>query len=398
MPLSSAKFKYLEIARPYLKAGVVPQFELMGSNDFGMINWGKPGPRILRSALKNEASELTLLSGKSISIGGIESNEALQNALSQCSSQADLQEVMLQKEVPWIEHLTVIVESEFFFCEVRDRNGQTRTFFRGGLTRTSSEPLSNPLLQVLKPLAPILDSKPLWLLELGWASSGLHLFQIQPIGRSAVDKIFTSQLARQQVASRERFTHQKGLFTLLRNEWQALAFRKRVQTGTPHSSDVFLNWEFIFHYFRIFCMIRNLRPTGEAYAAFLSSVHSSSPIANLSLTHIRIANELRAQEAFLASNSRFEGDTPLFIGKGIIEGTSNDAILVTRELTPESLHSETKPKAILTDSVSILSHGVLAGVENGIGLVLGVPLPLLEEARLGKPIRIDFKNQTISIK
>ncbi len=328
MPLSSEKFKYLEISGTFLKEGVIPAYSVMGINDFEVMNRGQRWPLILRSAIRSEASELTTLSGKSISIGGIEGPEALQHALSRCRSQPDLQEIILQEEVDWNEHLTVIVESNFFFCEVRDRTGQTRTFFQSSLTQTSAEPLSIPLREILKALAPILEEKHLWLLELGWASSGLHLFQIQPIARPAVEKIFSSQLARQQVASTERFTKQKGIFKLLKIEWQALAFRNRVHAGTLHSSDVFLNWEFIFHYFRIFCMIRNHRPSGEAFAAFLTSTRSSSPIASLSLTHLRIANQLRKDEMFLASDARFEGNAPLFIGTGIIEGYTNEAILV----------------------------------------------------------------------
>ena len=114
MRLASAKFKHLDSIQAFLVPETVPAFrviqQLVDITSFD-------GPYILRSALKNEGQKGQLLSGKSLSIGDIDSRQKLNEAWEKISSQVDLEEVILQEEIKWDSHITLTYEKDFFFSE-----------------------------------------------------------------------------------------------------------------------------------------------------------------------------------------------------------------------------------------------------------------------------------------
>lgn len=390
MRLSSEKFKYLDLVAPYLEVGTIPPYKIVtGADALGDI-YGQVST-IMRSALKNEAGAGSLLSGKSLSIGGIDSPEKLREAWEKVSAQEDLQEVILQEEVSWDTHATIICEEEFFLAELKDRTGAQRIIYWSPIAR-SQEAEVEPLRRFLKPLATPLRGKDIWLLELGIRSDRIFLFQVHPISPKLLNTLFSSELVAQIVASRMRFAKAKGPLGLLNMELKARKFRQTIKKSF-HPSQVFLNWEYLFHYFRLFCMMNRLTPDAHGFALFLSESYKDNWLGTLVQKHLELANLFRKDETFNPLRLGMEGAGPVFIGKGVIEGVVGTDIYYCDEIPLDLPYRKVKPKAILTKEVGVLSHPVLASVESNIALVLGINAP----PREGTKIYLDFEKKILRI-
>ena len=390
MRLASGKFKHLETIKPLLEVGVIPDFTLMNRpEDVQSINHSM----ILRSALKNEAKGAKLLSGKSVSIPGIDSWQKLLEAWNKIQAQSDLEEVILQDEIHWETHLTLIYENDFFFVELK-RVGRASEFIYWTPLAHSLHPLIQSLKKFLEPLKTYLKTEKFWLMELGSKQEKLFLFQVHPVSVDLLSDLFSTNMVAQIVSARVKFSRSQGLWSLLKTEWSARSFRRDMKQTSFHPGLVFLNWEYLFHYFRLFCMMNRLQPNAQSFASFLTGSFKKTWFSDLVKKHLELANYFRKSESFDPMKLGFEGTGLLFIGRGQMEGVIGEDIHVCEEISLELLYRKQKPKVILTKEVGILSHPVLASVENGVALVLGVESVYFP----GERIYLDFDRRMIQVK
>lgn len=388
MNVKSEKFKYLSQAKRFLPEEIVPDFELMTERP---VNFFQNKNFILRSALENESHKEHLGSGKSLSIPDIDSLEKAQAAWDKIQSQQkSIQEIILQVQVDWEKHLTVIAQKDFFFAEILGL--LDLSFLYWTPLNQATDKLTGALKELLETLSPLLSTDNLWLLEIGEKNDQLYLFQVHPISPELLQTVFSNDLAKQILISKKRFEGKIGVFSLLKNEWLAKKFRQKMLSRPAFSpADVFLNWEFIFHYFRLHCMLKNYQPTAETYAAFLSGTSAQV------LTHFKIANILKPQESYQENLSGFTSSAPLFMGKGSYRGLVENAVIVLETLGPEKVYAISTQTIILTTTVSLLSHGVLAAMERGNPLVTGLPLNQLQKLKPNDQIYLDFERKIFQI-
>jgi hypothetical protein len=389
MRLASAKFKHLDSIQAFLLPETVPAFRVIlnleGITDFSC-------PYILRSALKGEGQKGQLQSGKSISIGGIDSKQKLQEAWDKVHSQIDLEETILQKEINWDSHITLIYEEDFFFAELKKRDGSKQFIYWTPLAQSLS-PEVQKLKDFLKSIAAYLPQEKFWLMEAGLMDGKIYLFQIHSVNLELLTKIFSTEMVAQIVSSRMRFAKSQGFWGLLKTEWQARKFRRKMNKESFHPSLIFLNWEFLFHYFRLFCMINRQTPDAQSFAKFLAMSFQKNWISSLVKKHLELASFYRKSETFDPMMLGFESHGLLFIGKGIVKGRVGEGIHVCEGISLSLIYEKTKPMAILSKEVGLLSHPVLASVENGVPLVLGMrELPLK-----GANIHLDFDKKIFRI-
>jgi hypothetical protein len=390
MRLASAKFKHLDSVQAFLVPETVPAFrviqQLVDITSFD-------GPYILRSALKNEGQKGQLLSGKSLSIGDIDSRQKLNEAWEKISSQVDLEEVILQEEIKWDSHITLTYEKDFFFSEIKKQNGLQQFIYWTPLAQTLSFEVQL-IKKFLKPLESYLLQEKCWLMEAGILNGKIYLFQIHPVSLDLLSTIFSSEMVGQIVSSRMRFAKSQGLWGLIKTEWKARSFRHKMKDESFHPSLIFLNWEFLFHYFRIFCMLNQLGPDAQSFAKFLAMSFEKNWMSSLVKKHLELANFFRKNEAFDPMNLGFESNGLIFIGKGTLEGTVGDEIHTCDEISLALIYQKSaRPRVILTKEVGLLSHPVLASVENGVYLVLGMS----ELPNKGARIHLDFDQKVIRI-
>jgi hypothetical protein len=389
MRLASAKFKHLDSVQAFLGPETVPAFRIITNLD-GISDF--PTPLILRSALKEESQKGQLQSGKSISIGGIDTRQKLQEAWEKINSQPGLEEVILQTEINWDTHITLIYEEEFFFAELKKRDGSKQFIYWTPLAQ-SLIPEVQTLKVFLKTIEAYLPKEKFWLMEAGLMNDKIHLFQMHSVNLDLLSKIFSTEMVAQIVSSRMRFAKAQGFWGLLKTEWYARKFRRKMNKESFHPSLIFLNWEFLFHYFRLFCMVNRLAPDAQSFAKFLAMSFQKNWISSLIKKHLELANFFRESESFDPMMLGFETQGYLYIGKGIVEGVVGEGIHVCEEISLGLIYEKTKPKAILSREVGLLSHPVLASVENGVPLVLGLSdLPLK-----GARIHLDFDQQILRI-
>lgn len=390
MRLASGKFKHLETIRPIIEVGSIPEFRVIShSDDVQSINQSM----ILRSALKNEAKGAKLLSGKSLSISGIDSRQKFLEAWDKIQAQPGLEEVILQNEIFWDQHITLICEDNFFFAEIKLKIGVSEFLYWTPLVQSL-----NPLVQKLKTflglLKSYLKSEKFWLMELGLSDQKIFLFQIHPVRVELLSELFSSNMVAQIVSSRMKFARRMGLWGLLKTEWKARGFRREMKEASFHPSLVFLNWEYLFHYFRLFCMMNRLSPNAQSFASFLTACFENHWFSELVKKHLEMANYFRQSESFDPMKLGFESQGMIFIGRGQFEGVVGEDIHVCDEISLELLYQHLRPKVILTKEVGVLSHPVLASVENGVALVLGVTQLFVP----GERIFLDFEDKILQVK
>lgn len=389
MRLSSVKFKHLDSITPFLSSGAVPAFQKIQSLE-GISTLHRS--YIMRSALNDEASQKHLQSGRSLSIGGIDSLQKLQEAWDSIRSQNDLEEVILQEEVIWDTHVTLIYEKDFFFAELRRRNSSREFLYSTPLGRSLVSETSK-LQKFLGGIRPYLNKEAFWLMELGIKDDEVFLFQIHPADPSLLSSVFSSEIVSQIVASRLPFSKAGGLWGLLKREWQARTFRQNMKRGNVNPAKIFNNWEYLFHYFQIFCLMKKMEPTAQSFATFVATSGNKSWPFRIVKKHLEFANYFRASVDFDPMSSGTHGRGPIFVGKGSFLGVVGFDIHVCEEISLDIIYRKERPRVIVSKEIGILSHPVLASVENGVSLVLGVTkLP-----QLGETIFFDFDSHFFKV-
>ena len=403
MDLISTKFKYLKNAQSLLGDKTVPTFKRIKSKS-EQIDLFSSGT-IIRSALNGEAESNSLLSGKSLSIRKIKNQIDATKALDLIWRQSHLAEVIFQEEILWDHHLTLVYEKDFFFVEMKSKDEliPPRFFYWTPIGQTSNEQDENGLIvkltQIIKKLQPLTTDAPLWLMELGLSNNELFLFQIQPVAVNFLTSLFSQNLVQEMLLSRQRFSKNQNLFGMIKTEWRAFCFRKRhLKSLDYHPSWIFLNWEFIFHYFRLYSLQKNIKPTQESFGEFLSIGHTKTWMGEILRIHFKLANELRLHEDFEAQSFIFNHSSKLiFIGKGTFQGKIGDELIIIEDLTPEGVYALTSSKIILTKTISLLGHGILAATERKMRVVAGINDETWNDLLTKEIIYLDFEKRLLKL-
>ena len=120
-------------------------------------------------------------------------------------------------------------------------------------------------------------------------------------------------------------------------------------------------------------MMKTLQASGESFSLFLSEATSKSFLGVLLKRHLEISNELRVHEGVAPMEVRFQDSGTRFVGRGSGTGMIGREVMIQPELDLSLIYSDVPPRLIVSASVSLLSHPVLAAAEQGILLILGVP-------------------------
>jgi len=317
--------------------------------------------------------------------------------------QPALEEVIIQQEIPWEQHLTLIFERDFFFVEIKSRRcgeEKPKFYYWTPVGNTyENNGLFKSINQILLRLKPLTVTSPLWLMELGQKDGEIFLFQVQPIDQMSLGNIFSQNLVQEMLLSRNRFQKSQTLMAMMKTELSAYKFRKNFsRTSTPSPSWIFLNWEYIFHYFRIYCLQKKLHPNQSTFAAFLTVGHEKNWMGEILRLHFKMANQLRLSESYDEMNFIFDHNPAfIFIGKGQYTGKIGKDFIQLVELTPQLVYELDPTKIILTKTFSLLSHGILAAIERNIRVVAGIPEETWARLSNEESICLDFETRTFHI-
>jgi phosphohistidine swiveling domain-containing protein len=183
-------------------------------------------------------------------------------------------------------------------------------------------------------------------------------------------------------------------------ELKAHFFRKFfLKDRNDNYSQNFCNWEFIFHYFRLFCMLKKVKPKNESFAQFLIFVSSNHFLSQIIRQHFNLANSISIKNSDQPLDFHFFDSNGLnFIGKNIHEININDPKLyAANKLDPQIIYHLKEVKIILTGEVGLLSHGVLAAIDQQMMIVTGIQEEFWTKLKKDDTIFLDFEKKILKI-
>lgn len=363
---------------------------------------------ILRSALKGEAKEEKLLSGVSLSVPNIGNKFEFTEALELIRSQGEVEEILFQLQYPHQVHGTLLATKELWYVELKESSQSTKIWIGPQLTLGEHPVL--PLILDFKKKIEKHFKEINFLMEMGFKTKpNLHykLYQIQPVSPEKMKHVFNSDSIFLTLRESREATHTKkereGLLSLLWKEWKAFRFRSSFHK-LPEFEAAFKNWNFIFHYFKLFCVKQGLQGGDLDYVEFLKASYGGKGHFNqLSKKHLIVANEIRAKENLKGmghSSAQFSDQDQgyYFLGQKDYLGPFDSKVYVTNEIVVERLSQRKEVEVILTSSKQLLSHGFLYALEQGISIVANIPMNTLKSFQGKDRLAIDFENKKIGVK
>lgn len=339
---------------------------------------------ILRSALNSEASETgVLLSGKSISIGNIQTHQDFLEAYDKASAQADLAEMQLEEQVGFDQHYTVLGFKNVFLIQ-NTLNGESLFF----TTSTYIGKVENQK-QIVHWILKFKQSIPMdfFLLEIGIVGSHLYLFQGNSVKENLAKKIFDSSPYREIYQSALSWPRNPGLFFLLKLLIGSFLTRWKSLAGS-------VNWKFIWFYFYLFALNRARQNLDLSFIEFLNSLNNSASWNNqAALKHIELLNKDRENYNLHAGFHLDSG--AIFQGHGEVVTTSEKAYFFD-QLQPEILYSLPKNSVIFTKDFNVLAHGFLICLEQDFSIIGNLDdEQYLKYKNHGEKIRVNFTDKKI---
>jgi hypothetical protein len=356
---------------------------------------------ILRSALKDEAGEDLLQSGVSLSIKNIDSKRAFIEAGEALGRQKDLAEVIFQEQFDYDYHGTIYAQDNLWYVQLT-RDLDIFVMILGDNFQSGNTPHENQV-RALKNLINRKFKSYSFLIECGFTSSEFKLFQVNEVTPKYALKYVNSDVL--HLILRDEYENSEGtssLFSLLRSEWKAFRFRKKNHTQNLLSRS-FENWNFIFHYFQLYCAKNKKRGSDLDYVQFLSDGHlGKSFFDKLARKHFQLANKLREKEDLAGLGYSHGQFTEIhnhyyFLGHKNYSGPFDDTIYMTNDLKVEQIDRRKDLKIILTSSKSLISHGFLYALENNIQIVANIPLDELKKWSTKDRLSIDFTRKQILV-
>ncbi len=317
---------------------------------------------ILRSALKSEGRLKSLLPGKSISIQDIHNESEYNEAIKRILSQNEVAEIILQQQIRYQHHFTVYYEKDFFY-----------------LTHNAKQTIITPqtIVGAIPSQKSVISFFEKWnkhfsnsqmILELGITDNAISLFQAVQVSQELISSIITDDLIQKTLTIRENWKKSRSLWGLLKMEWNAFRFRKEVTA--PSIAIAFQNWQYIFHYFYLFCRIKQKPGSDHDFALFLSQASNKKWPGPIIKKHLAMANETQKGESLqLPASFISAGNSPYFIGKGEHQGKISQSVALISNPTPEQIYQLSPNIILFTTSKDILGHAILAAAERGIPVV-----------------------------
>ena len=218
------------------------------------------------------------------------------------------------------------------------------------------------------------------ILEAGVNAIEFKLFQANEVNDKILSLMFNNDLIFKILKSRQNEVASPGIFSLLNLELSAYRFRKSCGTK-PHFSihDAFKNWSYLFHYFYLFCRLKKIHATDQAFVDFLNHAQGKvSWMGKIILRHVQLSNKIRMSEnaqneECLETSFRLTGQEEYFLGSGIHHGKVADIGFVCDTLIPDDIYQLADGTIILTSSYNILSHGFLIAFERRLPVIANIP-------------------------
>jgi len=391
----SQKFKLLQelTSHERLKFNIPSFVKVNDQFDIQNFNLVSNKTYILRSALKNESCLNKLTPGKSLSIGGIIDITSFNEAFSKIKIQKNLDEVVLQEEVNWYQHLTIYIEKDFIFIDVK--GGDFSIYGHGKVAGNTS------LIERIRPLCMDIHKAlqgESFLCEIGLTKSKAHIFQINEVHKRYLDHFIQSDLLLKLLINKDS-QEKAGLWTKISNEMKAMRFRSK--TSFEGLADAFLNWNYLNHYYHLFCRKNRESINDQSFVRFLTHANKHSNfLSEVSLKHIQIANLIRQKgECIDPVNTRFYNPSVhcYYLGSGQLNDLKKGEFLLINSLEDIDLYKHPQNIPILTRDSSLLSHGHLACVELKINLLSNISDTYWENLLKADKISIDFNKQCFFI-
>ncbi|MEK6625062.1 MAG: hypothetical protein AABY86_08845 [Bdellovibrionota bacterium] len=379
----------------------IPDFMQVTVSDFddSVAEFLNTSPCILRSSLKKEGSSSVLVACKSLSIKEICNETTYNKAYMKISNQKDLGEIILQKQVFYTDHLTVLLDQDFFYGNLTSQ-GKSGFFILSPLTKMGSLPNEKLLIPFLELLRQRLG-KGKWLFELGISQSAISLFQAVLVPTELLNSVFTDDLFCKILKTRSPRQTAPSFWQLMAREWQAFLFRHQDHSKSS-ISEAFANWYFLFHYFYLFCRMNRRHGYDSDFVDFLKMSYRvpSNWQSEIIKKHLQLAAEIRKSESgpFVPASFAATSGGAYFLGRGMHEGTIGEDALLFEELIPDTIYQISANKIIITPSSQILGHGILAAVERNINTLANIEVNLFAALNPSDLFCIDFEKCSFVIK
>jgi hypothetical protein len=353
---------------------------------------------ILRSGLKNEGKKESLLSGKSLSIKEITTFEKYTIALKSINAQPHLDQILLQEEFLFEDHLTIYAENSFYFVEIKNKNALSTVIISSDFVSGSYRYL-DCLKNFIHHWSQLKYSGK-FIIEAGIKASEIRLFQANEIGESLIKNIFSNDLLIKMIKSDIRRDSKISSLSLLKKEFQAMTFRKNMENKKEFFiEDAFNNWSYLFHYFFIYCHFYKKNGFDQDFIDFLNSCQKKTNwLAKIAAKHIALSYKIREsensnQDINLESAFRLVSEEAYFLGQGFFKGSVEKIAYLCESLIPEEIYSLDKSKIILTPDFHILSHGFLVALERGIPVVANINRLKFSSIKKEDILTADFINK-----
>lgn len=332
---------------------------------------------VLRSSLKSEGSSDNLMSGKSLSVKGISDYQAYTLALEKINSQDELEEILLQEEFTYEDHLTIYAEDDLYYIEIKNELGVNSVIISSSFISGHYRYL-NYVTDFLKEWTKLFHGHKT-ILEAGVSHQGVRLFQANEVNDRIINSLFNNDLIFKIVKSKIQSDEKLGFISLVKKEYRAYLFRKNLVKKTIFTiQDAFNNWSYLFHYFFLYCRYLKKPGVDQDFIDFLNDCQKESHwLSRIIMLHISLSSKIRNGEdddgvIQIESAFRLVSEECYFLGKGIYNGRVGEIAYLCEELLPEEIYRLDEEKIILTPSHHILSHGFLVAFERGIPVVANI--------------------------
>lgn len=364
-------------------------------------------PVIVRSCLHGEGNH-KLLSGLSLSRYQIEDSAQLEAAIAECLEQENLDEIIIQKYIPYSSHWTIFFHDQLIFGE-----SKTSQFFVGSKYFLQGDLIHFDILKrTIDSIQKTLDLNS-FLIEVGIETteksdsenkSRCWVFQVSPIAPEIVHKVFSNQVLLELVKQRNKQARRTGLIDFLKSEWDHRKLRLRLEKLDKSAlvSDQALeialnNWVALFDYFFYYCKLNRLPGTDQSFTQFLSAIQTKKTRWPLPLAkrHLYFAQEMASYETFRAPASFISAGTKAyFLGNGKIQVAKNEAKFIGN-INDLSIAKSYSWKVVFTRSNSLLSHPILSLVEANVPVVANLSENTWDELQMAKTLDIDMDTGSI---
>jgi phosphohistidine swiveling domain-containing protein len=342
----------------------------------------------------------------------ISSWDQLLAAKVQILEQDDLEEYILQVQMNYAYHLTAYSIDDFFFIQIKPLNLNTYSFLViTQNTVTGQHPYQNELIQFYRDWKKLnLPDNVHRIIELGLSPNEIKLFQVMQVKPEIAGQVIKTEYFLPLLQGHLKSKNKPSFLGQISQEFRAFLFRKKIQKEIFSIKKSFKNWEFIFHYFKLFCILRHKTGSEADFAHFLNWAQdptSSWPAAAVK-EHIQIScydynrgdwsDSSTTFTSSLFSNSEGPYFFPGHKMKGkIVSGEISKLIELHKELTPQIIYQGLHKSVLMTQSKDLLGHSILAAIENDIPVVTHINDLDWEKLIHSKKITIDFNQNKIDI-